>query len=261
VVSNAQKRFWMDAILLRKIRAAVTPRNWLLHTRLANGALVAGYNRAGWGGRGIYIFRDALEPELASLGCFLRPGFVFVDIGANVGAFSMKAAKEVGESGLVIAVEPFIESARQLARNINRNHFRNCRVLNLCIAKTTGQMKFYLNQKKPNSFGIVQSSADVESISVLGVSLDDLCAWEKIVRLDYLKIDAEGAESMILEGGTRAIGEFRPIIQVEVFLTRSDLPKGYCRFSKPTSGNNLFIPSERVDAIEIAKAQGFAQIL
>jgi precorrin-6B methylase 2 len=51
----------------------------------------------------VYIFGDALEPELATLGCFLKAGSVFVDIGANIGMYTVKAAREVGESGTVIA--------------------------------------------------------------------------------------------------------------------------------------------------------------
>ena len=150
-------------LFLRKLRLAVTPRNWLLRTRLANGSVVAGYNRAGWGGRGIYIFRDALEPELASLDRFLKPGFVFVDIGANVGVFTVKAAKEVGDSGTVIALEPFIESARQLSRNIKMNRYHNCRVRLLCAGQKTGETKFYLNKDKPNSFSLIQNSgADLD---------------------------------------------------------------------------------------------------
>jgi FkbM family methyltransferase len=256
----------MNSLFLRKVRVALTPRNWLLRTRLANGALVAGYNRAGWGGRGIYIFRDAIEPELESLGYFLRPGSVFVDIGANVGVFSMKAAKEVGDDGIVIAVEPFLETALQITHNINLNKFRNCRVRNLCVAQTTGQIKFYLNNEMPNSFSIF-SIHDAESISILGVSLDDLCVWEGLARLDYLKIAAVGAQDMIIAGGTAAIAKFRPIIEVQGKLSHSSIPRGYSQYSRPNVNSNfaklaprfLFIPSERVDAVQTAMAQGYIQ--
>jgi FkbM family methyltransferase len=248
----------MNNVLLRKVRVAVTPRNWLLRTQLENGALIAGYNRAGWGGRGIYIFRDALEPELTTLGRFLEPGFVFVDIGANVGVFTVKAAKEVGDTGIVIAIEPFIESARQLFRNITINQFRNCRVRNFCVGQTTGEMKFFLNKDKPNSFSLIQAPG-ADSISVFSVSLNDLCAWEGITRLDYLKIDVEGAEDLILDGGAASIERFRPIIQVEVTITRCHLPHGYRRFSVPKGFNNLFIPSERPNAIETAKTLGWIE--
>jgi FkbM family methyltransferase len=243
----------LNSVLLRKVRVAVTPRNWLLRTRLENGALVAGYNRPGWGGRGIYIYRDALEPELASLGHFLHPGDVFVDIGANVGVFSVKAAKEVGDSGVVVSVEPFIESARQLSRNISMNGYRNCRVRNVCVGQTTGQTTLFLHRNKPNSFSLLQDSG-ADSISVLSVSLNDLCEWERLTRLDYLKIDAEGAEDVILDGGAACIARFRPIIQVEVTKTQSSLPDRYRRFSVPKGVNNVFIPSERIEAIKAARA-------
>ncbi len=51
----------------------------------------------------MYIFRD----KLVALGLFVRPGDVFMDIGPNVGLITMKAAMMVGETGVVIAVEPF----------------------------------------------------------------------------------------------------------------------------------------------------------
>jgi FkbM family methyltransferase len=241
---------------LRKARIALTPRNWLLRTRLDNGVLVAGLNRPGWGGRGVYLFGDMLEPELAALSHFVKPGQFFVDIGANTGVFTLKAAKEVGDSGLVIALEPFLEVACQLARNVGLNGFRNCRVRSFCVGRATGQVKFYMNKNMPNSFSLVEEPG-ADSFSVLCVSLDDLCAWEGLTQLDYLKIDAEGAESMILEGGAEAIAKFLPVIQVEVNRQSSALPYGYHRFSVPGSPNNLFIPSRRADAIQTAKRLGW----
>jgi len=248
----------MRVEILRKIRVAMTPRSLILRTRLENGAIVAGLNQPGFGGRGIYIFGDSLEPELSALGRFLRPGFVFVDIGANVGVYTVKAAKEVGEGGLVVAVEPFIESARQLFGNVQANHFRNVRVRNLCIGQSTGSTQLYMNKGKPNSFSLM-ADGDVESISVLSASLDDLCRWERLERLDYLKIDAEGAEAMILEGGKASIQCFRPIIQVEITKCGTKTPEGYLRFSVGRTMNDLLIPVENRDAIEAAESLGWVQ--
>ena len=197
---------------------------------------------------------------MAILDRFLKPGFVFVDVGANVGVFTLKAAKEVGESGLVIAIEPFIESAVQLSRNITNNRLFNCRVRNLCLSRTTSHGQLYLNNMQPNSFSLTKDSHGTMSLSVLCVSLTDLCKWEAIDRLDYLKIDAEGAEDMILEGGVEIIERFRPIIQVEIIKTSSSLPSGYRRFSSSVGINNLLIPSERDEAIEAAMAAGWTDI-
>jgi FkbM family methyltransferase len=246
----------MKTELMRKVRVALTPPSTLLRTRLSNGAIVAGYNRPGHGGRGIYIYGDSLEPELSALGRFLRPGFVFVDIGANVGVYSMKAAKEVGPGGLVLAIEPFMDSARQLFRNAQTNRFHNVRVRNFCVGRATEPAELYLNGGKPNSFSLLSDGA-ADSVSVLSVSLDDLCRWEGLTRLDYLKIDAEGAEQMILAGGMESIRRFRPIIQVEIAISNSETPDHYLRFSAPGQLNNVFIPKENRDALHAARSLGW----
>jgi FkbM family methyltransferase len=258
-----------SGLFLKKVRVALTPRSALLRTRLQNGAIVEGYNRAGYGGRGVYVFGDALEPELFSLQHFLGPGKVFGDIGANVGVFSVKAAKEVGDSGLVIAIEPFIESAFRLSSNVRTNGYSNVRVRNFCIGRNTEHARLHLNQGKPNSFSLLPSSngngnaeTKTESISVLSVSLDDLCRWENLERLDYLKIDAEGAEADILAGGPETIRRFRPIVQVETTICKSSMGLGlnYHRFAAPNSINNIFIPAENKRAVETATNLGWADV-
>lgn len=245
-------------LFFRKVRVALTPRSALLRTRLQNGATVEGYNRAGYGGRGVYLFRDSLEPELCHLHRFLAPANVFVDIGANVGVFTVKAAKEVGNAGFVIAVEPFIETAFRLSANVQTNGYTNVRVRNLCIGRSTQHARLHLNHGKPNSFSLV-SNGPADSVSVLCVSLDDLCRWEQIDRLDYLKIDAEGAEAAILEGGLSAISRFRPIVQVEQTICKASLGLNYRRFAAPDSANTVFIPTEKSDAVSTALELGWAE--
>jgi FkbM family methyltransferase len=246
------------ANILKKVRVALTPRSALLRTRLENGAMIAGYNRPGFGGRGVYIFGDALEPELNALQLFLKPGFVVLDVGANVGVYTLKAAKEVGPGGLVIAVEPFLDTARQLSNNIRANGFRNIRIRNLCVAEKTQAVHFYLNGGMPNSYGLF-AEGNAESISVLAVSLDELCRWEGLERLDYLKIDAEGAEDSILAGSVEAVSRFRPIIQVEISKAKSIVPEKYRVFSAPKSPNTVLIPVENEEAMNTARNLGWLE--
>jgi FkbM family methyltransferase len=247
-------------MFLKKVRVALTPRSALLRTRLQNGAIVQGYNRAGYGGRGVYVLGDSLEPELCHLQRFLSAGQVFVDIGANVGVFTVKAAKEVGQDGLVIAIEPFMETALQLSNNVRVNGYTNVRIRTFCIGAQTEHARLYLNKGKPHSFSLVPRSDGVDSISVLSVSLDDLCRWEKLKRLDYLKIDAEGAEAAVLEGAGECIRRFRPIVQVEVIVNPSGLDGSYRRFGVSGGMNNLFIPAENVIAIARATKLGWVEI-
>lgn len=242
--------------LLKKVRVALTPRSSLLRTQLENGAKIAGYNRSGYGGRGVYIYGDSLEPELRSLQHFLQLGFVFVDVGANVGVYTLKAAKEVGSTGLVIAIEPFLDTACRLSQNVSENQFHNVRLRNLCLGQSTGEAQLYLNKQAPNSFGLFQEGP-AESVSVLTASLDDLCSWERIHRLDYLKIDAEGAENLILRGAQNTISRFRPIIQLEITKVNNVTPYGYISFSSKGSPNVVHIPADNDAAIATALKLGW----
>jgi FkbM family methyltransferase len=250
----------MSKLFLKKIRIALTPRSFLLRTRLQSGVMVSGFNREGYGGRGAYLFGDSLEPELSCLQEFLQSGFIFIDIGANVGVYTLKAARQVRENGLVIAVEPFLDTACRLSRNVAENGFGNVRIRNFAINRETGATILYLNKGKPNSFGLVPAES-AASISVLSVSLDDLCHWENLSRVDYIKIDAEGSEAAILEGASETLGTFRPIVQIEVTKGVTALPRGYRRFLAAKGGpNHVFIPAENETALRAATTLGWTEV-
>src|SRR5215208_1443148 len=120
-------------VLLRKTRVALTPRSWLLKTRLSNGAVVYGKNRAGYGGRGIYVLRDLVEPEFQHLERFLGTSGVFVDVGASTGIYTLKMAKHFGNDGVVLAIEPFPDTIATLYRSVAANGFTNVRLRNLAV--------------------------------------------------------------------------------------------------------------------------------
>jgi FkbM family methyltransferase len=249
-------------ILMRKARVAMTPRNWLLKTRLANGAVVCGKNRAGYGGRGIYIFRDALEPELQHLEKFLDPQGVFLDIGANTGIYTIKAAKFfTGKGGVVIALEPFPDVLATLYHNVLTNGFTNVRLRSFCAGECAQAVTFWMNFNRPASFSLVRRDEKALYLSTLVVPVDNMFAWEGLNRLDYLKIDAEGAEAQVLAGAKETISKYRPIIQVEVNINDAqiDLPN-YSVFQAATgSANKVYIPNESLK-IDVPTQLGWNKI-
>jgi len=232
-------------VLLRKMRVALTPRSWFLKTQLARGVIVYGKNRAGYGGRGIYIFRDSIEPEFRYVDRFLGKSGVFVDIGANTGIYTLKAAKHFGNDGIIVAIEPFLETIATLHRSVQANGFTNVRLRNLAVGAQTGVTTLWMNSGTPNSFSIAEKVGKAQGVLVLVVSLDDLYRWEKLERLDYLKIDVEGGEQEVLLGATNTIRTYRPIIQCEVSTKWfvAELPN-YSVFQAPSSNNVLYIPKE-----------------
>jgi len=251
---NFQKMF-------RMLRVAVTPGQWLLKSVLANGAIVCGKNIQGYGGRGVYIYRDALEPELEALDGFLASTGVFVDIGANTGIYALKAAKHFGgKTGTVLAVEPFVDVLATLYHSVDINGFSNMRLRNFAVGDKTGATTFWMNFKRPHSFGMLKRDDGATSLSSLVVKLDDLFAWEGLDRLDYLKIDAEGAEQQILAGGKQVITRCRPIIQLEVNVSdaASILPN-YSIFQAKGSPNKFWIPNEH-PKVDLPKKLGWDKL-
>ncbi|HTR41838.1 MAG TPA: FkbM family methyltransferase [Pseudomonadales bacterium] len=248
---------------LRKVRVALTPRNWLLKTKLNNGALVYGRNRPGYGGRGIYIYRDAIEPEFQHLDEFLVPGGTFIDIGANTGIYTLKSAKYLSANGgIVIALEPFPDVLATLYHNVRANGFANVRIRNFCAGERTGATAFWMNFDLPNSFSIAKRDEKAVSFSTLVVTLDELVEWEGLSRLDYLKIDVEGVEAQVLAGARKAISRYRPIIQVEVSINHVPMELSeYSAFqAQAGSANQIFIPNESIK-IDVPKKLGWVKVL
>jgi FkbM family methyltransferase len=248
------------SLLMRKIRIAVTPRKWLLKLTLSNGAIVYGKNRAGFGGRGIYLYRDSIEAEFEHLEKFLEQDGVFVDVGANTGIYSIKAAKHFGQNGVVLAIEPFPDVLETLFHSIQANDFTNIRLRNCCAGERTISSTLWLNADQPNSFSLVKAEEKASWISTLTVALDDLFEWEGLNRLDYLKIDAEGAEQQVLAGAMKTLRKCRPIIQLEVMLkdVAVDLPD-YSVFRAPGSPNKVYVPNES-NKIQLPQQLGWKQV-
>jgi FkbM family methyltransferase len=137
----------------------------------------------------------------------LRPGMTCIDIGANIGYFTMLMAKRVGPRGSVISFEPTQNSLDLLRRNIQLNGFDNVVAENLALSDYNGAARFHEGPpgyEVYNSIGrITHPSAKDQSFtarSVSCVTLDDYLAARNIEKVDVIKIDVEGAELSVLRG-------------------------------------------------------------
>lgn len=247
-------------LLTKKLRLALTPRDSLLKSHLSNGSIIYGKNRPGFGGRGVYLYGDTIEPELEHLEKFLESDGVFVDVGANTGVYTLKAAKHYRQKGTVIAIEPFPDVSATLYHSIQANDFSNVRLRNVCAGERTSTSKLWLNFGRPNSFSLVKREEEGSYLSTLTIALDDLFVWEELGRFDYLKIDAEGAEQQVINGASKSLEKYRPIVQMEVSLNQPDwtLPE-YSIFRASSSPNNLYIPNES-DKVKIPEELGWEKI-
>ncbi len=229
----------MSIITLRKALVALLPKSYILNSSYPDGTIVCGENRPGFGGRGVFIFRENLEQELCLLPSLLEKGNTFIDVGANVGAFSMRAASAVGATGVVVSLEPFPRMADMLLKNARRNNFKNIRLRVCCASDKDGSALFWMKNDLPNSFTLLECD-NSWSYNVPTISIDTLIKNESVVP-DLIKIDAEGAENAIIEGAQETLFKHRPALIVEDTITKNHLiPEGYLKYRYGNSHNLVF---------------------
>jgi FkbM family methyltransferase len=148
---------------------------------------------------------------------------VALDVGANIGEYVLILAARVGRSGRVHAFEPDPRNCEVLARNIRRSGMgARIRVERAALSDYCGKTILHLDRDGARNT-IAPGALLPEprgSISVPCLTIDRFVERQSLQRLDFLKIDAEGAELSILRGGRRALAELRPMVLAEV---RQDL--------------------------------------
>lgn len=139
----------------------------------------------------------------------LKQGEIFLDIGANVGLFTVIAAKCVGPSGGVWAVEPSARTREMLQRNIQINSLTNVRVFACGVSDKSGTLM--LNESVAgldalNSFTTPLEAGPCERVQVPVTTLDELICGNAPQKPTMIKIDVEGWERHVLQGGAGFLG-------------------------------------------------------
>ena len=138
--------------------------------------------------------------ERAILKEHLRPGCTFIDIGANIGAYSLFVAAFAGPSARIVAVEPQPDIFDKLSYNIGLNPFHTVKAVACAVADKAGELTLFVDPRNrgESSLKIVGTNEGAQ-IRVPAVTLLDLVRGEGLTRIDAIKLDVEGAEDLILE--------------------------------------------------------------
>jgi FkbM family methyltransferase len=161
--------------------------------------------------RYLYVF-GSWEP---SLGAFfrsqLRPGDVFVDIGANVGYFTLLAADAVGPGGRVVAFEPLPRTVAKLRANIAANHLENVTVVPVVASNEDGEVEMFAGPS--TNFGKSGTAPVADGASagrVPKVVAADAIPRELWPRIRAIKVDVEGDELRVVRGLRDLLPELTP---------------------------------------------------
>lgn len=127
-------------------------------------------------------------------------GMSVVDVGANIGYYTLLAAKLVGEKGKVFAFEPEPRNYALLLKNIELNSYKNIIPLRKAVSIKSGKVKLFLDKLEPGAHSLYRVREDAtEAILVDAVSLDGFFKGRECP-IDIIKVDVEGSEMAVLLG-------------------------------------------------------------
>jgi FkbM family methyltransferase len=141
----------------------------------------------------------------------LHTGNIVYDVGAHAGFYTLLASHIVGPAGRVFAFEPLPRNVRYLKRHVELNRAKNAIIIEAAVTDASGTCSFL---ELPASLeGHISSEG---RLSVRSVSLDDLFTSGSIPAPDVIKIDVEGAETMVLAGASALLERHHPLLFLAV---------------------------------------------
>jgi len=172
------------------------------------------------------LYHGVWEPALTRyVEAILRPGDSLLDIGANVGYYSILAGMLVGEEGQVFAVEPMPETVGALRVNIALNGLDNITVIERAVTTSPNSLTMYYgpvyNSGKSSA---IMDRAGSRAVTVQGERLESLLSPEEVSRIRMVKIDIEGGELRIIAEIAANPGYFDPgtTFMIELSIAAND---------------------------------------
>ncbi len=134
----------------------------------------------------------------------VKKGMIVLDIGANIGYYTLIAANLVGENGKIFAFEPEPNNFALLKKNVEINGYKNVILIQKAVSDICGMTKLFLSSEDESAHGMFKVN-NRKSITIETITLDEF--FNKGQKIDVVKMDIEGAEMLALLGSERMIRE------------------------------------------------------
>jgi FkbM family methyltransferase len=214
-----------------------------------------------------FKYKIAFEAsEIKTLKNYIPKGSVVIDVGANIGFFTIKFAEWVGSTGQVISIEPDKLNFDRLINNVEKNNFIDrVTFVNAAVSEKCGEVNFFINPFNPMDHRISENG-----FKIISVTIDYLCSRVNYKNVKLIKIDVQGAENLVIKGAFLTIERFSPLLYIEIEYNEIDFNRakslisdlqsfGYDIYSLNKDKLNLITNTDQV--ISIIKEKGYADFL
>ncbi len=168
--------------------------------------------------------------EQAFYWLFFREGDSFLDCGAHFGLFSVLASHATQQCGTIVSVEPNPRKVTILRQNLKTHCAANFSIVEAACWKETTQLEFTAECTGKAAYGHIGKEHDKRKFQVKALTLGQILDQAALTSVNFAKIDTEGAELEVLNGGAGAIMDKRlPLLMVE--FTEANLQRAGCCFS------------------------------
>jgi len=156
------------------------------------------------------------EPHAtAAVRKIVKKGDVAIDVGANIGYFTVILSKLVGSEGRVYAFEPTTKYCEILKRNIEANGIANCEVFQLGLSNK-GQTVEIFNDEASATIHVPEGMPLGYRETIKVTTLNDFVGEHGLRKIDFIKIDVDGHEPLIFEGAWDILDQYYPVILTEI---------------------------------------------
>jgi FkbM family methyltransferase len=152
---------------------------------------------------------------------YVREGMFAIDIGAHIGLLSVIISKKIASTGKCYSFEPTPSTFKLLSETIKINELTGTIIPSqMAVSDTVGKTKFYVTDIEAHNSNSLSSShreqSNEHAVEVEVTTVDSFINQNKLTQLDFLKIDAEGAEYAVLKGSEKSIEKFQPLILLAI---------------------------------------------
>lgn len=165
------------------------------------------------------IYSGVERPVQAAMHRFVKSGSCVLDVGSNWGLHTLLLSRLAGAQGRVLAFEPVPEVFAELQWHLAANNCQNVTAIRCALAEREGEQMFSRGATAAEGSldqGIAGSEPAGGGFVVPVKTVDGMVDQYAMGRVDFIKIDVEGAESRVLEGATKTIERYRPRLIIEL---------------------------------------------